>query len=217
MDMEENGVSIYGQNQPAMNYVMQSLMDNINKLRTGMKEETGSDPVEHCLARIKSEDSMREKCERRNLPVTTQSALEVLTDAIGLRVVCAFIKDVYLVRDYLDQLLGCDIVEEKDYIKHAKPNGYRSLHLILKVTVDPKEMEENGIEEFLPSYFAEIQLRTISMDTWAALEHNMRYKHTIQGNQKLIESELKRCADELAATDMSMQTIRDMINEEVSE
>ena len=56
MDMEENGVSIYGQNQPAMNYVMQSLMDNINKLRTGMKEETGSDPVEHCLARIKSED-----------------------------------------------------------------------------------------------------------------------------------------------------------------
>ncbi|MEE3358181.1 MAG: GTP pyrophosphokinase family protein, partial [Lachnospiraceae bacterium] len=121
--MEENGVSIYGQNQPAMNYVMQSLMDNINKLRTGMKEETGSDPVEHCLARIKSEDSMREKCERRNLPVTTQFALEVLTDAIGLRVVCAFIKDVYLVRDYLDQLPGCDIVEEKDYIKHAKPNG----------------------------------------------------------------------------------------------
>ena len=92
-----------------------------------------------------------------------------------------------------------EIVEVKDYIRHAKENGYRSLHLILKVR---------------GRFYAEIQLRTISMDTWAALEHHLKYKKTVSGNSGLIVSELKRCADELASTDLSMQTIRDMILEE---
>ena len=86
----------------------------------------------------------------------------------------------------------------KDYIHQAKSNGYRSLHLILRVD----------------GYFVEVQLRTIGMDNWAALEHQLRYKKTVRGNRELLNRELKRCAEELASTDISMQTIKDMIDEE---
>ena len=195
--MEE---SIYGNHKDAMLDVMNIILGSIDELRANMTEEHGSDPVEHCRARIKSEESMREKCRRQNLPETTHSALEVIHDAIGIRVVCAFISDVYTVKEHLINMDKVELVEEKDYIKHAKPNGYRSLHLILKY--DDK-------------YFVEIQLRTISMDTWAALEHHIHYKKEVGEQDKLIIAELKRCADELASTDMSMQTIKDMIKNEL--
>lgn len=188
--------SIYGDHLPRMREILQQFLDRIMALRRTLQEETGMDPVEHCLGRIKSEESMREKCRRQNLPETTHSALVEIHDAIGLRVVCAFLNDVYLVRDDLEQMDDVTIVLEKDYIRHAKPNGYRSLHMILQ-TAD--------------GYYVEIQLRTISMDTWAALEHQITYKKQIGGNIRLIRDELKRCADELASTDVSMQTIRDMI------
>jgi len=182
-----------------MRDVMNIILGSIDELRANMTQEFGSDPVEHCLSRIKSEDSMREKCRRQNLPETEESALEIIHDAIGIRVVCDFISDVYSVRDHLVSIDKVELVEEKDYIKHVKPNGYRSLHLILKY--DNK-------------YFVEIQIRTISMDTWAALEHHMRYKKKVSKSDALISAELKRCADELASTDMSMQTIRDLIRSE---
>ncbi|WP_033153844.1 GTP pyrophosphokinase [Pseudobutyrivibrio ruminis] len=191
--------SIYGNHRSEMENVMNIILSSINELRENMIKEFGSDPVEHCLARIKEEDSMREKCRRQNLPETTESALEQIHDAIGIRVVCAFISDVYSVRDHLRKIEKVEVIEEKDYIKQAKPNGYRSLHMILKY--DNK-------------YFVEIQIRTISMDTWAALEHHMRYKKKVSKSDALISAELKRCADELASTDMSMQTIRDLIRSE---
>lgn len=188
--------SIYGDHLPEMQSVCDRVVAWISQLRGELTQQYGSDPVEHLRYRIKTEDSMREKCRRRCLPETTESALQVLTDAIGVRVVCAFVQDVYAVRDHLLQMPGSVLVEEKDYIRHAKPNGYRSDHLILRID---------------DSYYVEIQLRTISQDTWAALEHHMKYKKNIGGNTQLIASELKRCADELAGADMSMQTLRDMI------
>ena len=195
--MEE---SIYGAHLGAMEDVMNIILGSIDELRANMTAEFGSDPVEHCLSRIKSEESMREKCRRQGIAETTESALEIIHDAIGIRVVCAFISDVYSVRDHLRSMEKVEVIEEKDYIKQAKPNGYRSLHMILRY--DKK-------------YYVEIQLRTISMDTWAALEHHIHYKKTISANDKLIISELKRCADELASTDMSMQTIREMIRKDL--
>ena len=126
-----------------------------------MKEKQGEDPVEHCLARIKSEESMRDKCRRKGIPENTDSALNIIRDAIGIRIVCAFIDDVYEIRDYISTFEDCEIVEEKDYIKHAKSNGYRSYHMILKV---------KGM------FYVEIQLRTISMDTWAALSITLNTK-----------------------------------------
>lgn len=190
--------SIYGSYLPELEKVMRELQESIDKLREEIREETGMDPVEHCLARIKSEESMREKCRRKMLPEDTEAALTQIYDAVGLRVVCAFIDDIYRIRDHLVQQPGTEVVEEKDYIRNVKPNGYRSYHMILRI---------HG------KFYAEVQLRTISMDTWAALEHHLRYKKQLGGNTSLIESELKRCADELASTDLSMQTIRDMILE----
>jgi len=194
----ENNVSIYGEHKPELEKLLNSILLQVSEIREDMKSQLGIDPVEHCLGRIKSEDSMREKCVRKNLPVTTESALEKIYDAVGVRIVCAFVDDVFTIRDYIVNSGRYEIIEEKDYINNAKPNGYRSYHMILRV---------GG------KYHAEIQLRTISMDTWAALEHHLKYKKKIGARQKLIEEELKRCADELASTDLSMQTIRDMILE----
>ena len=180
----DSAVSIYGTSKPLLEETMQMVL--------------GMDPIEHLLGRIKSEESMREKCRRKGLPETPESALEKIHDAIGLRVVCAFLDDVYTIRDRLLALPRIRLVEEKDYIRHVKPNGYRSFHMI--IIVDEKT-------------YAEIQLRTISMDTWAALEHHLKYKKEIGRGTALISAELKRCADELASTDSSMQTLRDMIQE----
>lgn len=169
---------IYGDAYPEMKKTLRHLTDEITAIRADMTEEIGMDPIEHIRARIKSDDSMREKCRRKGLPETRESATEIIRDAIGIRIVCAFLDDIYTIR-------------------HVKPNGYRSFHMILRVA---------------ERFFVEIQLRTISQDTWASLEHHMKYKKEITGNTDLIEKELKRCADELASTDESMQTLRDMIN-----
>ena len=194
--MTEIGYDIYGDKLPEMKNVLQDLETHISSIRDTLTDENGMDPIEHFLARIKSDESMREKCRRLNLPETQESALREIFDAIGIRIVCAFLDDVYTIRDYLAGMNVYKIIRETDYIKNAKPNGYRSYHMILQ--------SESGL-------YCEIQLRTISMDTWAALEHHMRYKKNIAGNTDLISSELKRCADELASTDISMQAIKKLI------
>ncbi len=187
---------IYGEHRANMEKVLDRLVGKAMELRERTREEQGLDPVEHILARIKSDQSMREKLARKGLPITTEAALTQVNDALGVRIVCAFLNDVYAMRDHLASDPGVEVVEERDYILHAKPNGYRSYHMILHT--------EEG-------YYAEVQLRTISMDTWAALEHHLQYKKERVGNQNLIVRELKRCADELASTDVSMQTLRDAI------
>ena len=188
--------TIYGDHLPHLQEAMEDLVKRIETIRHTMHDHLGMDPVEHILSRVKSEESMRDKCRRKGIPETTESALEQIHDAIGIRIVCAFVEDVFTMRDAIAAFEDCKVIEEKDYIRHAKPNGYRSYHMIIR---------------YRDAYYAEFQLRTISMDTWAALEHHLKYKKQVQGNTDLIVAELKRCADELASTDISMQTIRDMI------
>ncbi len=203
--MEKKDESIYGIYETALSKTMEDIKVKFDEIREIIQKETGENPIEHMLSRIKKEESMREKCYRKELEVTTESALKSIKDAIGIRIVCSFIDDVYKVVEEIKKIPYWKIDTEKDYIKHAKANGYRSYHVILKVP--------NRYGGEIESFFAEIQVRTISMDTWASLEHQMRYKRNIS-NQKLIEGELKRCADELASTDVSLQTIRDMITGE---
>lgn len=170
------------------------LVDQIEEYR-----KTGT--IEYCKARIKSAESMKKKLIKNNLPITVGAALNNLTDAVGIRIICDFFDDVYTIVEWLKSLPRIKIIKEKDYIAAPKPNGYRSFHLITKI------ITEEGIEVFV-----EIQIRTIALDSWASLEHQMKYKQNIK-NQKLIVQELKRCADEIAATDLSMQTIRELIRE----
>ena len=120
------------------------------------------DPVEHCLSRIKAEESMREKCRRRGLEENEHSALDEIKDAIGVRIVCAFVDDVFMIKDHIKRFDDIEVINEKDYINNAKPNGYRSYHMIIKVL---PEKWKGGLSR---AYYIEIQLRTISMDTWAA-------------------------------------------------
>ena len=170
------------------------------------KEKTGEMLYEHLSYRLKAEDSMREKLTRKGFPLTAESAFYAVKDAIGFRMVCRFVDDIYENVSRLKALPGVVVVKEKDYIKNVKPNGYRSYHMILDVTAPYEDARGRDPGHF----FIEIQLRTIAMDSWAALEHEMKYKHEVE-NAALISRELKRCADELASCDLSMQTIRNLI------
>lgn len=149
--------------------------------------------------RIKTPESMIEKLRKRGLAEDGYTALKSTHDAIGIRVICSFVEDVYGIERWLQKKTDIQIIEKKDYIAYPKPNGYRSLHLIIRFAA--KDLE--GIT-------AEIQLRTIAIDFWATLEHQIKYKKSVQ-HEETIRNELKRCADEIASVDLSMQTIRDIL------
>ena len=200
--------SIYGKQGEALPEILGAFRTRIEEISARVKERTGSAPYEHLICRVKSDESMREKCRRKGLSETPQSALCKVHDAIGVRVVCRFIDDVYLVVRTLKALSGVTVFEEKDYIRDVKPNGYRSYHMIVSVEAPFEDVAGRNPGHF----FVELQLRTLAMDSWASLEHEMMYKHTVK-NRKLLAAELKRCADELASCDLSMQTIRNLIRE----
>ena len=199
---------IYGKYGAYLPKILEDLSQRIQEANDRVKQETAQKLFEHFNARVKQAASMEEKCQRKNLPRVPVSALKEIRDAIGIRIVCGFIEDIYQTIEVLRQLEGCEIVLEKDYIRAAKPNGYRSYHLILEVETPYEDCHGQNPGR----YFVEIQLRTIAMDSWASLEHQMKYKHEIKDSKRIVR-ELKRCADELASCDVTMQTIRNLIRE----
>ncbi len=162
------------------------------------------DPIEYIKTRVKSEESMKEKLIRRGCEPTIENALTKVHDAAGIRIICAYIDDVYDVVEMIKSYKDLKVVIEKDYIKNPKPNGYRSYHIVFELSLD--------LAGEIKPVFVEIQIRTIAMDFWSSLEHEMKYKKDIK-NPELIAEELKRCAEEIATVDLNMQTIRRMINE----
>jgi len=200
--------TIYGEYAEYLPLILEDFSERIQEKNKEAKQATGYKLFEHFVARVKTPESMVEKCQRKNLPVTTESALKEIRDSIGLRIVCGFVDDIYTLAELIRQFDDCKVVAEKDYIKNAKPNGYRSYHMIVEVETPYPDClgNEQG------SYFIEIQLRTIAMDSWASLEHQMKYKHDIKDPKRIVR-ELKRCADELASCDLTMQTIRNLIQE----
>ncbi len=201
--------SIYGNFTETLFAVKKKLEFEILAWNEAAEQRGEHKCFEHLTSRVKTEYSMRDKLRRRGLEETTENALYRLTDAIGLRIVTRFVDDIYRVREKLAALPGVEIAEEKDYIQNVKPSGYRSLHLILRC-----ETEEADFYGRVPGqFFAEVQIRTIAMDSWASLEHEMHYKRE-GGNRALIAAELKHVADDLASCDLSMQTIRNMIRKE---
>lgn len=197
---------IYGRFRPVLEEIKDTFAQRIADYTAEEYEKTGIKIYEHLISRIKSEESIEEKCRRKGYSPTPHTALKVLRDSIGIRIVCSFIDDIYANIDKIRAFEDCKIIEEKDYIRHAKPNGYRSYHMILEYTAPFADIDDNDPGTF----FIEIQLRTIAMDSWASLEHKLKYKKNID-SQELVVAELKRCADELASCDLSMMTIRKMI------
>lgn len=158
----------------------------------------GRNPIEYIKARIKTPASMEEKLARLNKGGLRLGAQD-LFDGCGTRLVCTFIDDCYTIKDWLATRPDLLFVAEKDYIRHPKASGYRSYHLQVRVRTDVGQWVN-----------AEIQIRTIAMDCWATLEHHLRYKKHLL-NESMMASELQRCADELASTDINLMIIRDRI------
>mgnify|MGYP004526520079 FL=1 len=159
-------------------------------------------PIEHINARIKSPESIAKKLKNKNLPICSDSIPNNLNDVAGIRVICSFIDDIYTIAGMLIRQDDVRLVKMKDYIEHPKPNGYRSLHLILEVPV--------FFADVTRPMRVEVQIRTIAMDFWASLDHHLRYKKDVKDAQE-IENELRRCADVISQTDEDMLKIRKRI------
>lgn len=161
-------------------------------------------PIEFIKTRIKKPDSIATKLKKKGLPLSIETIRNHLNDVAGVRVICAFIDDIYKIADMLTAQDDVHLIKTKDYIKNPKMNGYRSYHLIVEVPVffsDHKEQMR-----------VEVQIRTIAMDFWASLEHQVKYKKDIKDAEN-IAYELRACADVINRTDFHMQAIRDSIVE----
>lgn len=158
-----------------------------------------SNPIHHIDSRLKSPRSILTKLERKGLPLTVEAAEEHLQDIAGVRIICNYIDDIYRLADLLTRQQDIELVEQVDYIRQPKPNGYRSLHLVVRVPV------------FLSSHMelvpVEVQIRTIAMDFWASLEHQLRYKSDVEATASL-KYRLQLCAERSAALDLEMQDIQ---------
>ena len=163
-----------------------------------------SNPIEFIQSRIKSYGSIFRKMIERNIPRTLEDIGKNVSDIAGIRVVCSFVQDIYRLADCFLSQDDIFLIEKKDYIKSPKPNGYRSLHLIVEVPIF-LENEKRLVK-------AEVQLRTIAMDFWASLEHKLRYKKDLPQNKlDMLTDDLKKCADQSAEWDIRMQDIKNII------
>lgn len=166
-------------------------------------QEYNRNPFESIKSRLKSPSSIYEKLERKGFSDTVESIQENLTDVAGVRVICSFPDDIYRLAALLIKQDDIKLFRKKDYIQNPKPNGYRSLHLIVDVPIflsnEKKYMK------------VEVQFRTIAMDFWASLEHKLKYKKEVEDTGE-IEGQLKACADSIEALDYQMQEIRDKID-----
>ncbi|MBR2414020.1 MAG: GTP pyrophosphokinase family protein [Clostridia bacterium] len=163
-------------------------------------------PIESIDTRIKSPESIREKVERKGLPMTTQAIQENINDIGGVRVICSFLDDIYMLCDCLLQQDDVRLIAIKDYIKNPRPNGYRSLHLIVEIPIflyNEKRMVK-----------VEVQLRTIAMQSWANLEHRLRYKKNLPPEVLARTADtLNECAKMSNELDVKMQEIRRIIED----
>ena len=178
---------------------MMEIETKFNVLNEELSLRYDRNPINGMKTRLKSLFSIRKKLESRGEELSIEAIETCLNDIAGVRVVCSFTDDVYMLRDALLKQDDITLICEKDYIKNPKPNGYRSLHLIVSVPIFLAHEKR--------SMKVEIQLRTIAMDTWASLEHQLRYKKDIEFSEKMAE-ELLHCANLSAELDLRMDALR---------
>ena len=161
-------------------------------------------PITAISSRLKSSSSIMEKLARKGLDFTVDNVEATLYDVAGIRVVCSYVDDIYVLAHALAKQDDITIIKEKDYIKHPKANGYRSYHMIVSVPVffsdETKEMA------------VEVQIRTIAMDFWASLEHQLKYKQEVPNQQEIV-SQLTDCAERIAEIDRQMYRVRQQIEQ----
>ena len=184
-----------------MSYYRCAMMEVATKFQVLDEElslQYDRNPIESIKTRLKSLESIADKLNRRDLPLTVQRIESNINDVAGVRVICAFPSDIYMLSEALLKQDDIHLIQKKDYIANPKDNGYRSLHLILEVPIflhDQKKLMK-----------VEVQFRTISMDWWASLEHRIRYKKDLQMEEGL-HRELFECAEQSAELDRRMERI----------
>ncbi len=181
---------------------MMEIETKFNVLNEEYSLQLDRNPINSIKTRLKSFESIKEKLQRKELPLRVESIEENLNDVAGVRVICSFSEDVYTLAEALLKQDDIELVEKKDYIVNPKENGYRSLHLIVSVPIFlAKEKRYMKVE---------IQLRTIAMDVWASLEHQLRYKKDVKFTSEMA-AELKKCAQLSAELDSKMDKLREQI------
>lgn len=188
-----------------MAYYKCAMMEVETKFRVLNEElslEYDRNPIETIKTRLKSVESIGDKLMALKAPITVDSIEHNLHDVAGVRVICGFPSDIYTLADAFLNQDDITLIEKKDYIANPKPNGYRSLHLIVEIPIflhdEKKKMK------------VEVQFRTISMDWWASLEHKIRYKKDVKVSKEITE-ELRECAESAAMLDNKMEQIQKKI------
>lgn len=155
-------------------------------------------PIEHIKSRLKSAESIVMKLKKDGYEVTIENMMECLSDIAGIRIICSFTSDIYQIAGMIADQGDVTVLHVKDYIKNPKPNGYKSYHMVVTV---PVYLTDGPVETKV-----EIQIRSVAMDFWASLEHQLKYK-TEGDVPDEIAAELKDCSDVIANTDQRMQKI----------
>ena len=192
-------INDYTQLMMMYNCAVREIRTKFEVLNDDLSVKNSRNPIEMIKTRIKKPDSIAEKLFRRGFELTLDSIMTNLNDVAGIRIICAFVDDIYEVAEMFLRQDDVKLIEIKDYIKNPKPNGYRSYHMIVEIPVffaDRKQYIK-----------VEVQFRTIAMDFWASLEHQMKYKKDIDNTDDIV-LQLKSCADTIAETDIKMMNIR---------
>ena len=177
-----------------MDYRVETLLEDFSNLQA-------YNPIEHVKSRLKSPESIAEKLNRRDLPITAASAIKNLTDIAGIRCICSYAKDIKSLAEVFMNQPDIKVIDEKDYVFEPKPSGYRSYHLILEVPIYLTKSTAR-----LP---VEVQIRTQAMDFWASLEHKVRYKYNDQIPESL-SRDLIECANKIQELDDRMYLIQEI-------
>ena len=160
-------------------------------------------PIEMIKSRVKKPKSIVEKLQRRGFEISLESMEKNLDDVAGIRIICSFLDDIYEVADMLIRQDDVKVIAVKDYIQNPKPNGYRSYHMIIEIPVFFSDSKK--------PIRVEVQIRTIAMDFWASLDHQLKYKKSFIDDNGEISEELKQCAEVIAGTDVKILEIRKKI------
>lgn len=177
---------------------MMEVSTKFNVLDEELSLQYDRNPIEAIKTRLKSPESIMDKLSRRGLPFSAESIEQNLNDIAGVRVICAYISDIYMLRDALLRQDDIVLLQEKDYIKNPKPNGYRSLHLIVETPIFLHDQKKQ--------MRVEVQFRTMAMDWWASVEHKLRYKKPAAPEE--VNSELRECAEISADLDKRLEKLR---------
>jgi len=200
---EFEDIKVFFALQQLYNSAIKEIKTKLEILDEEFQVKFDHNPIHHMEYRLKTPQSIVDKLVRKNFDVSAASIRQNLTDVAGVRVICNYIDDINHIADLLTQQDDITLIRRRDYIAEPKPNGYRSLHLIVTVPVFLAETTEK-----VP---VEIQIRTTAMDFWASLEHGLKYKAEDKISEEL-RRRLKDCAESITRLDAEMQSIYKEIN-----